>query len=90
MVDENFLWNDVSQIGFQIEVLVGPTAEVASNAAKDFQATTLILFRCISNSHMVLSCSILMMELHMFREQIQNVQKKSHFEHKKMMSRINI
>ncbi|ESW20770.1 hypothetical protein PHAVU_005G013200 [Phaseolus vulgaris] len=36
-----------NEIGFQIEVLVGPTAEVASNAAKDFQATTLILFRQI-------------------------------------------
>ncbi|CAJ1958705.1 unnamed protein product [Sphenostylis stenocarpa] len=37
----------LNEIGFQIEVLVGPTAEVASNAAKDFQATTLILFRQI-------------------------------------------
>ncbi|KAK7334551.1 hypothetical protein VNO80_26310 [Phaseolus coccineus] len=36
-----------NEIGFQFEVLVGPTAEVASNAAKDFQATTLILFRQI-------------------------------------------
>lgn len=45
MVNETFLWNDVSQIGFQVEVLVGPTAEVASTAAKDFRATSLILFR---------------------------------------------
>jgi len=68
MVNEIFLWNDVSQIGFQIEVLVGPTAEVASNAAKEFQATSLILFRCISNFDMVFSLfyKILNMELHMF------------------------
>ena len=41
--------NDVSQIGFQLEVLVGSTAEVASNAAKEFQATRLILVRSVSN-----------------------------------------
>ncbi|WVZ00484.1 hypothetical protein V8G54_026553, partial [Vigna mungo] len=37
----------LNEIGFQIEVLVGPTAEVASTAAKDFRATSLILFRQI-------------------------------------------
>lgn len=44
-----FVGNDVSQIGFQLEVLVGSTAEVASNAAKEFQATRLILVRSVSN-----------------------------------------
>ncbi|XP_029128851.1 probable serine/threonine-protein kinase PIX7 isoform X2 [Cajanus cajan] len=37
----------LNEIAFQIEVLVGPFAEVASNAAKEFQATSLILVRQI-------------------------------------------
>ncbi|XP_006579136.1 probable serine/threonine-protein kinase PBL26 [Glycine max] len=37
----------LNEIGFQLEVLVGSTAEVASNAAKEFQATRLILVRQI-------------------------------------------
>ncbi|RDX60736.1 Proline-rich receptor-like protein kinase PERK12, partial [Mucuna pruriens] len=39
------------EIGFQIEVIVGPAAEVASNAAKDFQATSLILVRSLLQIH---------------------------------------
>ncbi|KAL2337299.1 hypothetical protein Fmac_011745 [Flemingia macrophylla] len=36
-----------NEIGFQIEVLLGPAAEVAFNAAKEFQATSLVLVRQI-------------------------------------------
>ncbi|KAL2337296.1 hypothetical protein Fmac_011742 [Flemingia macrophylla] len=36
-----------NEIGFQIEVLLGPAAEVAFNAAKEFQATSLVLVRPI-------------------------------------------
>jgi len=55
-------------------VLVGPTAEVASTAAKDFQATSLILFRCVPYPFSLIE-NKLKMELDMFTEQTQNVQK---------------
>ncbi|KAG5021089.1 hypothetical protein JHK87_016944 [Glycine soja] len=48
----------LNEIGFQLEVLVGSTAEVASNAAKEFQATRLILVRNQSYADELLESNI--------------------------------
>ncbi|KAK7271543.1 hypothetical protein RJT34_27520 [Clitoria ternatea] len=40
----------INEIGLQIEILVGHAAEVACNAARDFQATSLILVRITSDN----------------------------------------
>ncbi|KAK7322534.1 hypothetical protein VNO77_25919 [Canavalia gladiata] len=44
-IKELIAYCEMNEIGLQIEVIVGPTAEVASNATIDFQATNLILVR---------------------------------------------
>ncbi|KAK7322533.1 hypothetical protein VNO77_25918 [Canavalia gladiata] len=44
-IKELIAYCEMNEIGLQIEVIVGPAAEVASNAAIDFQATSLILVR---------------------------------------------
>lgn len=50
MAYDIILGNNISQIGLHIEVLPGPTPEAAFNAARNLQATSVILDRSVSNS----------------------------------------